>query len=59
MSTQIDLYDDGSVLDELKVRPIGQICVPRNSELTQLILNEAHNRRLTVHPGSTKMYKDL
>ncbi|KAA3480659.1 integrase [Gossypium australe] len=24
-----------------------------------MILNEAHNSRLTVHPGSTKMYNDL
>ncbi|KAA3482975.1 Integrase, catalytic core [Gossypium australe] len=36
-----------------------QICVPRNSELIQLILNEAHNSRLVVHPGSIKMYNDL
>ncbi|KAA3465783.1 DNA/RNA polymerases superfamily protein [Gossypium australe] len=36
-----------------------QICVPRNSELISMILNEAHNSHLTVHPGSTKMYNDL
>ncbi|KAA3470474.1 DNA/RNA polymerases superfamily protein [Gossypium australe] len=35
------------------------ICVPRNSKLIQMILNEAHNSRLTAHPGSTKMYNDL
>ncbi|KAA3461953.1 DNA/RNA polymerases superfamily protein [Gossypium australe] len=64
MCTQIDMCDDGSVLAELKVKPIclrfrDPIRVPRNSELIQLILNEAHNSRLSVHPGSSKMYNDL
>ncbi|KAA3473679.1 Gag protease polyprotein [Gossypium australe] len=36
-----------------------RICVPRNLELIQLILNEAHNSRLSVYPRSTKMYQDL
>ncbi|TYH13830.1 hypothetical protein ES288_A06G170700v1 [Gossypium darwinii] len=31
-----------------------RICVPRNSELIQMILNEAHNSRLSVHPA--KLY---
>ncbi|KAG8490535.1 hypothetical protein CXB51_013654 [Gossypium anomalum] len=36
-----------------------RICVPSNTELIQMIMNEAHNSRLSVHPGSTKMYNDL
>ncbi|KAA3473699.1 DNA/RNA polymerases superfamily protein [Gossypium australe] len=36
-----------------------RICVLRNPELIQLILGEAHNSSLSVHPGSTKMYHDL
>ncbi|KAA3477181.1 Retrotransposon protein [Gossypium australe] len=36
-----------------------RICVSRNPELIQMILNEAHHSRLVVHPGSTKMYNDL
>ncbi|KAA3470061.1 DNA/RNA polymerases superfamily protein [Gossypium australe] len=36
-----------------------QICILRNSKLIKLILNEAHNSRSSVHPGSTKMYNDL
>ena len=36
-----------------------RICISKKSELIQLILNEAYNSRLTVHPGSTKMYNDL
>ncbi|KAA3486485.1 DNA/RNA polymerases superfamily protein [Gossypium australe] len=37
----------------------GRICVPKNSELIQKILNEAHNGTMPVHPGSNKMYNDL
>ncbi|KAG8474188.1 hypothetical protein CXB51_034129 [Gossypium anomalum] len=36
-----------------------QICVPKNDELIQKILHEAHNGCLAVHPGSTEMYNDL
>ncbi|KAK5785212.1 hypothetical protein PVK06_039771 [Gossypium arboreum] len=36
-----------------------RICVPKNDELIQKILHEAHNGCLAVHPGSTKMYNDL
>ena len=36
-----------------------RICVPRNPELILMILNEAHNSRLSVYPGSTKMYNNL
>ncbi|KAA3484635.1 DNA/RNA polymerases superfamily protein [Gossypium australe] len=36
-----------------------RVCVPRNDELIQKILHEAHSRCLSVHPGSTKMYNDL
>ena len=36
-----------------------RLCVPRNSELISMILNEAHCSRMSIHPGSTKMYNDL
>ncbi|KAG8483030.1 hypothetical protein CXB51_021959 [Gossypium anomalum] len=36
-----------------------RLCVPRNSELILMILNEAHSSRMSIHPGSTKMYNDL
>ena len=32
---------------------------PRKKHLRQLILKEAHESPLTIHPGSTKMYQDL
>ncbi|KAA3479542.1 DNA/RNA polymerases superfamily protein [Gossypium australe] len=37
----------------------GTICVPKNPELIQKILQEAHSGYLSVHPGSTKMYNNL
>ncbi|KAA3473488.1 integrase [Gossypium australe] len=36
-----------------------RICVPRNLELIQKILNEAHSSCLSVHLGNTKMYNNL
>ncbi|KAL6191962.1 hypothetical protein ACLB2K_038351 [Fragaria x ananassa] len=36
-----------------------RLCVPDSNDLKGEILWEAHWSRYTVHPGSTKMYKDL
>jgi len=36
-----------------------RICVPRNEELRQKILQEAHATPYSIHPGTSKMYKDL
>ncbi|KAA3481148.1 integrase [Gossypium australe] len=36
-----------------------RICVPKNSELVQKILHEAHNSDMSVHLNSNKMYNDL
>ncbi|KAK5772151.1 hypothetical protein PVK06_048424 [Gossypium arboreum] len=36
-----------------------RLCVPKNSELISIILNEAHCSRMAIHLGSTKMYNDL
>jgi hypothetical protein len=35
------------------------ICVPNLKHLKELILQEAHDLAYSIHPGSTKMYKDL
>jgi hypothetical protein len=35
------------------------IVVPKDVELHQQILDEAHLSRYSIHPGSTKMYQDL
>jgi hypothetical protein len=36
-----------------------RICVPNLKHLKELILQEAHDLAYSIHPGSTKMYKDL
>jgi hypothetical protein len=36
-----------------------RLVVPKVLELRQLILDEAHNTRFSIHPGSNKMYQDL
>jgi hypothetical protein len=36
-----------------------RIVVPKNDEVRQQILDEAHLSRYSIHPGSTKMYQDL
>jgi hypothetical protein len=36
-----------------------QICVPNLKHIKELILREAHDLAYSIHPGSTKMYKDL
>jgi hypothetical protein len=36
-----------------------RICVPNLRHLKELRLREAHDSAYSIHPGSTKMYKDL
>ena len=36
-----------------------RLVVPKNFELRKQILDEAHTSRLSIHPGSNKMYQDL
>ncbi|XP_075515917.1 uncharacterized protein LOC142550728 [Primulina tabacum] len=36
-----------------------RLCVPDSDNLRQKILSEAHKSKFSVHPGSTKMYRDL
>jgi hypothetical protein len=36
-----------------------QICVPNLKPIKELILREAHDSAYSIHPSSTKMYKDL
>ena len=37
----------------------GRLCVPDVPELRRDLMTEAHRSRLTIHPGSTKMYRDM
>jgi hypothetical protein len=36
-----------------------RICVPNQKPMKESILREAHDSAYSIHPGSTKMYKDL
>jgi hypothetical protein len=36
-----------------------RICVPNLKHIKELILRETHDSAYNIHPGSTKMYKDL
>jgi hypothetical protein len=36
-----------------------RLVVPKDQELRTKILDEAHQPKLSIHPGSTKMYCDL
>jgi hypothetical protein len=36
-----------------------RICIPQDRTLREQIMREAHDSRYSIHPGSTKMYRDL
>jgi hypothetical protein len=36
-----------------------QMCLHEDKMLKEEVLKETHKSRFVVHPGSTKMYKDL
>ncbi|GJR40523.1 retrotransposon protein, putative, ty3-gypsy subclass [Tanacetum coccineum] len=36
-----------------------RLCVPNDSSLREAVLTEAHNSPFSIHPVSTKMYRDL
>ena len=41
------------------LRFMTRLCVPNDRDLRRELLEEAHCSRLVIHPGGTKMYKDL
>ena len=52
--------DKEAIMDEESVLRIkGRVCVPRVDDLIHTILIEAHSSGYSVHPGATKMYRDL
>ncbi|KAA3461417.1 reverse transcriptase [Gossypium australe] len=71
MNTQMTMSEDGSILAELKARPLffqeiyeakkddSDLQVKRAHCESGKILREAHSGCLSVHPGSTKVYNDL
>ena len=47
------IHEDGTL------RFQNRLCVLNKEELKRRILEEVHNTRYSVHPGRTKMYRDL
>ncbi|XP_059288535.1 uncharacterized protein LOC132041868 [Lycium ferocissimum] len=45
--------------DEGILRIKGRVCVSRVDDSIKTILAEAHSSRYSIHPGATKMYRDL
>ncbi|GJR31971.1 pol protein [Tanacetum coccineum] len=41
------------------VWPEDRLCVPNDQTLREKVMTEAHSSPFTIHPGSTKMYRDL
>ena len=48
-----ELRSDGALLKH------GRIYVPKNMKVKQAILEEAHSLAYAMHPGNTKMYRDV
>jgi len=36
-----------------------RVCIPADQQLRRTILDEAHKSKMSIHPGTTKMYHDL
>ncbi|GJS41650.1 retrotransposon protein, putative, ty3-gypsy subclass [Tanacetum coccineum] len=51
--TEFSVDDDGVVWFE------DRLCVPNDQTLREKVMTEAHSSPFTIHPGSTKMYRDL
>ncbi|GJU05910.1 retrotransposon protein, putative, ty3-gypsy subclass [Tanacetum coccineum] len=51
--TEFSVDDDSVVWFE------DRLCVPNDQALREKVMTEAHSSPFTIHPGSTKMYRDL
>nr|GFB38168.1 hypothetical protein [Tanacetum cinerariifolium] len=51
--TEFSVDDDGVVWFE------DRLCVPSDQAFCEKVMTKAHSSPFTVHPGSTKMYRDL
>ncbi|XP_070002919.1 uncharacterized protein [Nicotiana sylvestris] len=50
---------DVTIGDDGVLRMQGRICVPNVDGLQEMILEEGHSSRCSIHPGAVKMYQDL
>ena len=53
MKTDFSILDDGTLMFG------SRFCIPNELLLKTVILEEAHQSLYAMHPGSTKMYRDL
>ena len=58
-SVETKVIDSFSKGGDGVLRYQGRLCVPKVDGLRDLILEEAHSSQYSIHPGSTKMYRDL
>ena len=50
---------EATIDEEGVLRIKGRVCIPQVDDLINTILTEAHSSRYSIHPGATKMYRDL
>ncbi|GKD24621.1 putative reverse transcriptase domain-containing protein [Tanacetum coccineum] len=61
----IGTEDLGGMIKKLEPRADGTLClngrswIPCRGDLRELIMNESHKSKYSIHPGSDKMYQDL
>ena len=53
VNTQFTIREDGMLVID------NRVCVSKEGELRRQIIEEAHTASYAMHPGSTKMYRDL
>jgi hypothetical protein len=55
----LEKYRDFSLSEDGTLYFRNRIVVPRFELMTDKVMKEAHDTPLSIHPGSTKMYRDL
>ena len=53
---KVEVFSQGG---DSVLRLQGRLCVPNVNDLRQGIMDEAHGVQYSIHPGATKMYRDL
>ncbi|XP_070042806.1 uncharacterized protein [Nicotiana tomentosiformis] len=47
------------ILEDGVLRYRGRLCVPNLAGLRRQVMGETHYSRYSIHPGATKMYRDI
>lgn len=58
IQAEAGLLDDFIIAEDGTLRHGTRLCFPKGS-LQEEIMQEAHHSQYYIHPGATKMYKDL